>query len=90
MVYPFIYNRLGKMVGYQLTKGNSEIQQISIDRPTELAEKWSSLFTDEWSDVYYEITMNRTIKNENFRVEKQIFEIVKVNMFNIFVQNTTI
>ncbi|XP_052077720.1 uncharacterized protein LOC127715641 isoform X3 [Mytilus californianus] len=71
-------SRLSKIAGIQLTKGNSEIADLSdANRPTKLGEKWSSLYTDEWSEAYDEITMKRTIKNENCRVEKELFEIAK-------------
>lgn len=74
---------MSKIAGIQLTKGNSEIADLSdANRPTKLGEKWSSLYTDEWSEAYDEITMKRTIKNENCRVERELFEIAKVNMFN--------
>ncbi|CAC5395235.1 unnamed protein product [Mytilus coruscus] len=71
-------SRLSKIAGIQLTKGNSEIADLSdANRPTKLGEKWSSLYTDEWSEAYDEITIKRTIKNENCRVEKELFEIAK-------------
>ncbi|VDH93785.1 Hypothetical predicted protein [Mytilus galloprovincialis] len=71
-------SRLSKIAGIQLTKGNSEIADLSdANRPTKLGEKWSSLYTDEWSEAYDEITMKRTIKNENCRVERELFEIAK-------------
>ncbi|CAG2238399.1 unnamed protein product [Mytilus edulis] len=46
-------SRLSKIAGIQLTKGNSDITDLSdANRPTKLAEKWSSLYTDEWSDAF--------------------------------------
>lgn len=72
---------MSKIAGIQLTKGNSEIADLSdANRPTSLAEKWSSLYTDEWSEAYSEMTMKKTLKNEDFKVEKELCKIAKVEI----------
>ncbi|OPL20267.1 hypothetical protein AM593_01478, partial [Mytilus galloprovincialis] len=67
---------LSKIAGIQLTKGNSDITDLSdANRPTKLAEKWSSLYTDEWSDAFDEF--QTIMKNENSSIEKELCSIVQ-------------
>lgn len=69
-------SRLSKLAGIQLTKGNSDITDLSdSNRPTKLSEKWSSLYTDEWSEAFDELSKIKT--NDNFRIEKELRDIVK-------------
>lgn len=68
---------MSKIAGIQLTKGNSEIADLSdANRPTSLAEKWASLYTDEWSEAYDEL--RKTVKNENYKLEKELCRIAQV------------
>ncbi|CAG2238398.1 unnamed protein product [Mytilus edulis] len=70
-------SRLSKLAGIQLTKGNSDITDLSdSNRPTKLSEKWSSLYTDEWSDAFDELSKIKKT-NDNFRIEKELCDIVK-------------
>ncbi|XP_071126133.1 uncharacterized protein [Mytilus edulis] len=72
-------SRLSKLAGIQLTKGNSDITDLSdSNRPTKLSEKWSSLYTDEWSDAFDELyNIKNPNPNDNFRIEKELCDIVK-------------
>ncbi|CAC5390525.1 unnamed protein product [Mytilus coruscus] len=74
-------SRLSKIAGIQLTKGNSDITDLSdANRPTKLAEKWSSLYTDEWTDAFDEF--QTFMENENCKIEKELCSIVQ-KCFNI-------
>ncbi|CAC5377124.1 TPM1 [Mytilus coruscus] len=69
-------SRLSKLAGIQLTKGNTDITDLSdSNRPTKLSEKWSSLYTDEWSEAYDELSKIKP--NDKFRIEKELCDIVK-------------
>ncbi|VDH93783.1 Hypothetical predicted protein [Mytilus galloprovincialis] len=70
-------SRLSKLAGIQLTKGNSDITDLSdSNRPTKLSEKWSSLYTDEWSEAFDELSKTKKT-NDNFKIEKELCDIVK-------------
>ncbi|XP_076070236.1 uncharacterized protein LOC143041946 [Mytilus galloprovincialis] len=74
-------SRLSKIAGIQLTKGNSDITDLSdANRPTKLAEKWSSLYTDEWSDAFD--VFKTIMQNENCEIEKELCSIAQ-KCFNI-------
>ena len=70
---------MSKTAGIQLTKGNSDIVDIGdVNRPTKLAEKWSSLYSDEWSEAYDQLSFNISIKNEDCKIEKDLCYIATV------------
>lgn len=72
-----LFYRLSKIAGIQLTKGNSDITDLSdANRPTKLAEKWSSLYTDEWSDAFD--VFKTIMQNENCEIEKELCSIAQV------------
>ena len=69
---------MSKIAGIQLTKGNSDIVDLSdVNRPTKLAEKWSSLYTDEWTEAYDQL--NNSVKNEDCNIEKELCNIAMVH-----------
>ena len=70
---------MSKIAGIQLTKGNSDIVDLSdVNRPTKLAEKWSSLYTDEWTEAYDQLSLIFSIKNEDCKIEKELCNIAMV------------
>ena len=70
---------MSKIAGIQLTKGNSGIVDLSdVNRPTKLAEKWSSLYTDECTDAYDQLSLNKSVKNEDSKIEKKLCNIAMV------------
>lgn len=80
--------RLSKLAGIQLTKGNSDITDLSdSNRPTKLSEKWSSLYTDEWSDAFDDLSEIKKT-NDNYNIEKELCDIVKASLVSLFHTNT--
>lgn len=59
-----------------MSRGNPDIADLSDpNRPTKLAEKWNSLYTEEWLDAYEELKKQ---KNQTQIVEKQLLDILVV------------
>lgn len=82
----FCQSRLSKIAGEKMTKENPLITNLGNEnRPAKIGEKWSSLYADEWTDLYED--MSRGLKNhedletENGDVEKKILKIVDVNVY---------
>ena len=70
---------MSKIAGIQLTKDSSDIVELGdVNRPTKLAEKWSSLYTDEWTEAYEQLTFNFSIKKEDYKIEKELCNIAMV------------
>ena len=71
---------MSKIADIELTKDNSDIVELGdVNRPTKLAEKWSSLYTDEWTDAYDQLSLNCSIKNEDCKIEKELCYIAMVH-----------
>ena len=71
---------MSKIAGIQLTKGNSGIVDLGdVNRPTKLAEKWSSLYTDEWTEAFDQLSLDCSIKNEDCKFEKELCNIAMVH-----------
>ena len=71
---------MSKIAGIQLTKGNSDIVDLSdVNRPTKLAEKWSSLYTDEWTEAYDQLNLNISNKSADCKIEKELCYIAMVH-----------
>jgi len=61
-----------------MTKNNPGIVDLSNkNRPTKLGEKWSTLYTDEWTDAYEELEHDAQ-RNQPKTIEKQLLDIVVV------------
>lgn len=52
----FITFRLSKLAGTKLTHGNADITDLSDEnRPVKIAEKFSELYDNEWTDALEEL-----------------------------------
>ncbi|CAC5390537.1 unnamed protein product [Mytilus coruscus] len=71
-------SRLSKLAGQKLTDGNPAITDLgNPNRPAKVGERWASLYTDEWTDVYEDLTkQNKRPGNNNELPEKQLIKIV--------------
>ncbi|XP_076070246.1 uncharacterized protein LOC143041953 isoform X3 [Mytilus galloprovincialis] len=71
-------SRLSKLAGKKLTDGNPGITDLgNPNRPAKIGERWASLYTDEWTDVFEDLTEQKKIKgNTNELPEKQLIKIV--------------
>lgn len=69
-------NRLSQLAGAKLTEGNPNIADLSDkNRPTNLAEHFSELYDNEWTDALEELTDSES-KSEEEGI-KILFDIVK-------------
>ncbi|XP_052077947.1 uncharacterized protein LOC127715861 [Mytilus californianus] len=69
-------SRLSKITGEKLSKGNPFITDLGDpNRPTKLGERWSSLYTDEWTDAFEEINA-KCKTNTTVVPEKILLKIV--------------
>ncbi|XP_071126376.1 uncharacterized protein [Mytilus edulis] len=69
-------SRLSKIAGEKLAKGNPSITDLGDpNRPTKLGERWSSLYTDEWTDAFEEIS-TKCKTNKTAVPEKILLKIV--------------
>lgn len=69
-------SRLSKIAGEKLSKGNPSITDLGDpNRPTKLGERWSSLYTDEWTDAFEEISA-KCKTNKTVVPEKILLKIV--------------
>ncbi|XP_063413463.1 uncharacterized protein LOC134695910 [Mytilus trossulus] len=71
-------SRLSKMAGQKLTEGNPAITDLgNPNRPAKIGERWASLYSDEWTDVFEEIIQkNEKQDNKDETPEKHILKIV--------------
>ncbi|XP_052077707.1 uncharacterized protein LOC127715637 isoform X3 [Mytilus californianus] len=71
-------SRLSKLAGQKLTEGNPAITDLgNPNRPAKIEERWASLYTDEWTDVFEEIIQkNEKMENKDETPEKQLLNIV--------------
>lgn len=61
-------NRLSAMASAKLTDGNANIADLSDEnRPTKLAEKFSELYDNEWTNAFEYLTETKTL-NEDFAI----------------------
>ncbi|XP_063414707.1 uncharacterized protein LOC134696715 isoform X2 [Mytilus trossulus] len=69
-------SRLSKIAGEKLSKGNPSIADLGDpNKPTKLGERWSSLYTDEWTDAFEEIS-TKCKTNKTAVPEKILLRIV--------------
>lgn len=68
------------MAGQKLTEGNLAITDLgNPNRPAKIGERWASLYSDEWTDVFEEIIQkNENQDNKDETPEKHILKIVDV------------
>ncbi|XP_063413750.1 uncharacterized protein LOC134696088 [Mytilus trossulus] len=71
-------SRLSKLAGKKLTDGNPDITDLgNPNRPAKIGERWASLYTDEWTYVFEDLTeQNKKKGNTNELPEKQLIKIV--------------
>ena len=71
-------NRLSKVAGTKLTHENANITDLSDpDRPTKIAEKFSELYDNEWTDALEEL--NSLGETEERAALEFLLDIVMVN-----------
>lgn len=81
---PF-HHRLSKIAGAKLTHGNAAITDLSdTDRPTKLAEKFSELCDNAWTDAFEE--QDNTFHNEEETI-KVLLRIFQVNLLSVMYIN---
>lgn len=81
---PF-HHRLSKIAGAKLTHGNAAITDLSdTDRPTKLAEKFSELYDNAWTDAFEEL--DNTFHNEEETI-KILLRIFQVNLLSFMYIN---
>ncbi|XP_052672944.1 golgin subfamily A member 6-like protein 22 isoform X2 [Crassostrea angulata] len=67
--------RLSKVAGAKLTHGNAAITDLSdTDRPTKLAEKFSELYDNAWTDAFEELDNTFHNEEETIKVLLRIFQ----------------
>ncbi|XP_056010261.1 uncharacterized protein LOC130051726 isoform X4 [Ostrea edulis] len=63
-----VLTRLSKVAGAKLTQGNAAITDLSdTNRPTKLAEKFSELYDNQWTDAFEEL--DNTFNNEEETIQ---------------------
>jgi hypothetical protein len=71
--------RFSKLAGAKLTSGNARIQDLSdVNRPQKLAEKYSELYDNEWTDALEEIQENEDLDEKESVL--QLLELFKVSL----------
>lgn len=75
-----LYCRLSKVAGAKLTQGNAAITDLSdTNRPTKLAEKFSELYDNQWTDAFEEL--DNTFNNEEETIQA-LLKILQVLIFS--------
>lgn len=75
--------RLSKIAGSKLTSNNPDIADLSDDnRPTKLAEKFSQLYDDAWTDSLEELTEVETKLDDTVAISF-LLRIVMVSLMSI-------
>lgn len=68
--------RLSKVAGAQLTYKNSNIADLSdTKRPTKLAEVYSEIYDNEWTDAFE----NLNVENDKDKIQV-LLEVLKVKL----------
>lgn len=71
-----LHHRLSKVAGAKLTHGNAAITDLSdTDRPTKLAEKFSELYDNAWTDAFEELDNTFQNEEETIKVLLRIFQV---------------
>lgn len=82
-MYLTLYLRLSKIAGSKLTSNNPDIADLSDDnRPTKLAEKFSQLYDDAWTDSLEELTEVETKLDDTVAISF-LLRIVMVSFMSI-------
>ncbi|XP_062589852.1 trichohyalin-like [Saccostrea cucullata] len=67
--------RLSKVAGAKLTHGNAAITDLSdTNRPTKIAEKFSELYDNQWTDAFEELDNTYNNEEETIRVLLKILQ----------------
>ena len=75
--------RLSELAGAKLTEGNPNIADLSDkNRPTNLAENFSELYDNEWTDALEEL-LDQGKKSEEEGI-KVLLDILKVLLLKYF------
>lgn len=77
-----IYERLSQVAGSKLTDGNPAIADLGDpNRPTQLGEKFSELYDNEWTDAMEELG-NAGDEKSNITTLRNIVEVNISRMFS--------
>lgn len=69
-------NRLSRLAGARLTHGNAAITDLSdTDRPTKIAEKFSELYDNAWTDAFEELDSTYHNEKETINVLLKILQV---------------
>ncbi|CAG2245044.1 unnamed protein product [Mytilus edulis] len=70
-----------RLTDIQPPEGSNDNTSLGSDRyrPIKLAEEWSSLYTDEWSEAFDELFKIKKT-NDNFRIEKELSDIIHASL----------
>ena len=79
-------NRLSKVAGAKLTNENANITDLSDPhRPTKLAERFSELYDNEWTDALEELTkVGKANEKASLEFLLDIVMVFRLIYFKIF------
>ena len=86
--YVFFYSRLSKEMGDKLNDNNPGIADLSDpNRSTKVAEKYNSLYDNEWTDALESLTLSLKNNDEEAGV-RYLLEIKKVGIIylNVYIR----
>jgi cell division protein FtsL len=76
-IFCMFFCRLSKVAGAKLTQGNAAITDLSdTNRPTKLAEKFSELYDNQWTDAYEELDSTFNNEEETIQVLLKILQVI--------------
>jgi hypothetical protein len=87
----YFYNRISEVAGARLKSNNPAITDLSDqNRPSKLAEKFSELYDNEWTDAAEEMKQMLTFSEDaeeeerDVAVAKFLLEFTKVTNLSLF------
>lgn len=67
---------MSRLAGAKLTHGNAAITDLSdTDRPTKIAEKFSELYDNAWTDAFEELDITYHNEKETINVLLKILQV---------------
>ena len=83
LAFKSLYFRLSEHVSLALADNNPNIADLSdLNRPTNLAEKFSTLYDDEWTEAL-ESLANKAGTEDETKAIQMLLAIVEVPIFSI-------
>ena len=69
-------HRLSRLAGAKLTHGNAAITDLSdTDRPTKIAEKFSELYDNAWTDAFEELDITYHDEEQTIYVLLKLLQV---------------